>query len=109
VGDDGRVGAITSTDINRYLQRVTGGPFTSKTFRTWAATVFATTLFTREERPGSERARRSTVSRIIERVAAELGNTPAVCRKSYVHPAVVSAFTDGRLRSSTPEAVSTAS
>lgn len=96
--DAGKVTAVTSSDVNGYLKRVTGGPFTSKTFRTWAATVFATSLFTREERPGTERERRSVVSRIIERVAAELGNTPAVCRKSYVHPAVVIAYAEGRLR-----------
>jgi DNA topoisomerase-1 len=95
---DGELSAVTSSDVNAYLRKATGGEFTSKTFRTWAATVFATTLLTRDFAPVSARARKSAVSRVIERVAARLGNTPAVCRKSYVHPAVVTAFTDGNLR-----------
>jgi DNA topoisomerase I len=93
----GRLCAVTSSDVNTYLRRAMGGHFSSKSFRTWAATVFATTLLTRAEAPESERARKSAVSRVIERVAEQLGNTPAVCRKSYVHPAVLEAFTDGSL------------
>jgi DNA topoisomerase-1 len=95
--EDGRLRTISSSDVNRYLKAATGGDFTSKTFRTWAATVFATTLLTREPPPESERASKKTVSRVIEQVAAQLGNTPAVCRKSYVHPAVVTAFSAGAL------------
>jgi DNA topoisomerase-1 len=96
--DEDKVHAVTSADVNSYLGRVTGGPFTSKTFRTWSATVLALDLLAAESLPASERALRSTVTRAIERVAARLGNTPAVCRKSYVHPAVLEAFSAGRLR-----------
>jgi DNA topoisomerase I len=94
---DGTPCAVTSSDVNAYLRRAMGGDFTSKSFRTWAATVFATTLLTRVDPPASVKARKSTLSRVIEHVAEQLGNTPAVCRKSYVHPAVLQAFADGSL------------
>lgn len=69
---------ITSGDVNEYLREATGSDFTAKDFRTWAATVEAARL----RRDGEER------TSVIRAVARRLGNTPAVCRKSYIHPAI---------------------
>ena len=87
---------ITSTDVNEYLRRTMGRPFTAKTFRTWAGTL-TTAVLLAGEAPPEGRAGERTVRRAIERVAEQLGNTVAVCRKSYVHPAVVNAFREGSL------------
>jgi DNA topoisomerase-1 len=84
--------AITSDDVNDYLREVTGDDFTAKDFRTWAGTVTAVKVLARAE-AGSE----ATVVAAIDEVAAELGNTRAVARNSYVHPDVVSGYLDGTL------------
>ncbi|MCK6449284.1 MAG: hypothetical protein L6R19_00275 [Alphaproteobacteria bacterium] len=79
-----------------------GTDFTAKDFRTWSATLPATTLLEREAPPRGTAAARRTINRCIGTVAAALGNTPAVCRKSHVHPGVFSAFVDGRLKGARP-------
>ena len=82
--------AISSTDVNAYLGRVMRGDFTAKDFRTWAATVAAAEAFLADaDSPGPGMSKR-----IIAAAAAELGNTPAVCRRSYIHPLVLLAATD---------------
>jgi DNA topoisomerase-1 len=78
---------ITSDDINAYIREATGGDFTAKDFRTWAATVLAVTELCQLEPATSETARKRGLAKAIRQVAARLGNTPAVCRSSYVHPA----------------------
>jgi DNA topoisomerase-1 len=88
--DGSRVRAISSTDVNAYLGRVMRGDFTAKDFRTWAATVAAAEAFLADaDSPGPDMSKR-----IIAAAAAELGNTPAVCRRSYIHPLVLLAATD---------------
>jgi DNA topoisomerase-1 len=94
--EDGEYRAITSTDVNRYLKSTMGRPFTAKTFRTWAGTL-ATAVLLAAELPPRGKSGERTVRRAIERVAEQLGNTATVCRKSYVHPAVVHAWRDGAL------------
>jgi len=96
-GADGRYHAVTSTDVNAYIRRATGGPFSAKVFRTWSATVLAT-VFLSESLPGrTATARRASLLSAIDRVAEHLGNTRAICRKSYVHPLVIDAYESDRL------------
>lgn len=97
VDDDGAPAPVTSSDVNAYLQEVGGGPFTAKDFRTWAATITAAALLCTIEHPGSLRECRRCVKEMLESVAERLGHTPTVCRKSYVHPALIDDFTAGRL------------
>jgi DNA topoisomerase-1 len=93
----GRVVDIGSADVNAYLKEVTGEAFTSKDFRTWAGTVLAATLLRQCEAAASEREAKKNVVQAIEQVAAQLGNTRAVCRKCYVHPAVIDSYLDGSI------------
>jgi DNA topoisomerase-1 len=93
----GRVVDIGSADVNEYLRQVTGEAFTSKDFRTWAGTVLALTLLRECEVVDSERLAKKNIVLAIEQVAAQLGNTRAVCRKCYVHPAVIDSYLDGSL------------
>ncbi len=88
---------IGSADVNDYLREITGQEFTAKDFRTWAGTVLAA-MALREFAPHDSppEAKRNVV-RAIEHVAERLGNTPAICRKCYVHPAVLDAYIDGSL------------
>jgi DNA topoisomerase-1 len=95
--DDGTRRSVGSEDVNAYLKEITGQEFTAKDFRTWAATVLAASALAAREAGGSRRARSRTVMRAIECVAARLGNTPSICRKSYVHPSVIAFFLDGSL------------
>jgi DNA topoisomerase-1 len=88
---------ITSDDINAYIRESTGGDFTTKDFRTWAATVLAVVALAGLAIATSETARKKSVATAIRQVAARLGNTPAVCRASYVHPEVVASYMDGSL------------
>jgi DNA topoisomerase-1 len=89
VDDDGEVRDIGSSDINEYLQEISGQDFTAKDFRTWAGTVAAAWALEEFEAFDSEVQAKQNILRAIEKVAATLGNTPAVCRKCYVHPAVL--------------------
>ncbi len=94
--DNGERHSVTSSDINRYLQELTGAEFTAKHYRTWAGSALALTLL-RELEWQPESAAKKHVVAIIKEVAAELRNTPAVCRKCYIHPAVIEAFHAGEL------------
>ena len=89
--------AIGSADVNAYLEEITGQPFTAKDFRTWAATVLAALALAAAESFESEAAAKRNVTRAIEQVAAQLGNTVAVCRKSYVHPEIVECYLERTL------------
>jgi DNA topoisomerase-1 len=93
----GRARTVTSDDVNAYLQEITGRDFTAKDFRTWSATVLAAWTLAEAEAAASDTARKRTVRRAVEAVARRLGNTPAICRKSYVHPTVVESYLDGSL------------
>jgi DNA topoisomerase-1 len=114
--EDGQPATIDSADVNEYIREVAGDEFTAKDFRTWAGTVLAAISLCamcigaggandnarvaagararlRRRRPPGKR----DVVRAIEQVSRRLGNTPSVCRKSYVHPEVIGAFLDGSL------------
>lgn len=91
---DGSVRTLTSTDVNDYLREAAGDNFTAKDFRTWHGTVQALEL-TRlacenTNEAGTPNAMRYCTKQVLETVARQLGNTPAVCKKAYVHPAVLS-------------------
>ena len=90
--EDGETRPLCATDVNQYLQEITGADYTSKDFRTWGATVIATVLLTRYGLPEQSTERTRTVNRALRAAAHALGNTLAVCRKSYVHPGVVDAY-----------------
>ncbi|HKO93199.1 MAG TPA: DNA topoisomerase IB, partial [Polyangiaceae bacterium] len=97
---DGQPHAVTSGDVNEYLRRVTGEPFSAKDFRTWSGTLLALHQLDGSAAPGSEREARRAVRQALEQVSAELGNTVSVCRKSYVHPLVIDQYTRGELAAS---------
>ena len=91
----GRRRDVTSTDVNAYLKEITGEDFTAKDFRTWSATVLACTSL-RGFKPASSRAQaKKNVLLAVDAVAGVLGNTRSVCRKSYIHPAIVEAYESG--------------
>jgi DNA topoisomerase-1 len=89
--------AIDSADVNDYLFRITGQPFTAKDFRTWAGTVLTCRILGEFESFDSPAQAKRNVVRAIEAVAARLGNTPSVCRKCYVHPAVLDCYLNGNM------------
>jgi DNA topoisomerase IB len=91
--------AIDSGQVNDYLRERMGGDFTAKDFRTWHATLHALTLLDGTPLPErrSDAALRRCMNGIVKEVAAGLRNTPAVCRKSYINPAVFAAWQNGRL------------
>ncbi len=95
--EDGKRQEVDSADVNAYLQEITGEGFTAKDFRTWAGTVLASLALSEFESFDSQAAAKRNVTRAIEQVAAQLGNTVAVCRKSYIHPEVVECYLDGSL------------
>lgn len=97
VDQRGRCQRIDSADVNRYLKEVTGEEFTAKDFRTWAGTVLAATALREGGAAASMAAGKRYVIRAIEAVAGMLGNTRAVCRRSYIHPLVIDAYMDGSL------------
>ena len=94
-GEDGKPHGITSGDVNAYLHDVCGPDISAKDFRTWAGTVEAALAFDAldDKHPGKK-----TVKAVVAQVAGRLGNTIAVCRKCYIHPAVFQAFERGRLK-----------
>jgi DNA topoisomerase-1 len=93
--DDGTVKSVSSTDVNDYLREVSGGEFTAKDFRTWGGTLSAAKELDGFDPPASETAGKRDIVAAIDRVAETLGNTRAVCRKCYIHPAVLVAFQAG--------------
>jgi DNA topoisomerase-1 len=92
--------AVGSADVNDYLRAVTGQEFTAKDFRTWGASVLAAAALRAVPAPRSAAEARRRVSEACRRVSERLGNTPAICRNSYVHPAVLDAHADGVLADS---------
>jgi DNA topoisomerase-1 len=93
--DHRRVRVLTSSDVNQYLREISGGPFTAKDFRTWAGTLTAAEALDQMPEPASKAHGSKCIVRAIDRVADALGNTRAVCRKGYIHPAVFDAYLEG--------------
>jgi DNA topoisomerase-1 len=94
---DGGHQTIGSGDVNDYIREIAGDEFTAKDFRTWAGTVLAFAALAEIGAASDGKAAKSNVLQAVDRVAAQLNNTRAVCRKYYVHPAVLEAYESGRL------------
>jgi DNA topoisomerase-1 len=101
--DNGELRGIDSEDVNTYLREISGTDFTAKDFRTWAGTVLAVAALRDTDPPVSAADARRKVKKAVESVALVLGNTPAVCRASYIHPDVLQAYLDGSLNKQSPE------
>lgn len=97
VDELGAVHAVTSGDVNDYIRTIAGGEYTAKDFRTWAGTVIAADELRRCPTCNNQRQQKREVLRAIENVSQRLGNTPSVCKKSYVHPAVIDAYFRGTI------------
>src|SRR6476646_9963262 len=89
---DGEVGDVSSQDVNDYLRQIAGEDFTAKDFRTWGGTVLAAIALSKQEEFETKKQAKANIKTAICAVAELLGNTPAVCRKCYVHPVIVEAY-----------------
>src|SRR6058998_37897 len=96
VANDGEVRDVTSQDVNDYLRGITNEDFTAKDFRTWAGTVLAAIALSAQGEFETKKQAKANVKTAICAVAELLGNTSAICRKCYVHPAIVKAYLSGR-------------
>jgi DNA topoisomerase-1 len=85
---------LTARDVNAYLHETLGVPYSAKDFRTWGGTLRAATVLAELGPAGSETEAKRNVATTMRLVAAELGNTPTICRKSYVHPMVIARYLD---------------
>jgi DNA topoisomerase I len=94
---EGKSVEIGSEDVNEYLQSISNQPFTAKDFRTWAGTVLAAIALSQMEQVDSKAAAKKNVVTAVEAVSRMLGNTAAICRKCYIHPAVITRYMDGTL------------
>jgi DNA topoisomerase-1 len=97
VDEEGNRRAIDSADVNDYLREISGEEITAKDFRTWAATNLAALALQEFELFDTEAKRKRAVVRAVEKVAKHLGNTPAICRRCYIHPAIFDGYLDGSL------------
>jgi DNA topoisomerase-1 len=95
--NEGNRHSIDSADVNDYLREIAGDDFTAKDFRTWAGTVLACELLRQAEPADSQTQAKKNVVAAIKTVAERLGNTPSVCRKCYVHPAVMESYLTGAM------------
>jgi DNA topoisomerase-1 len=86
---------VESGDVNAYLRHISGTDFTAKDFRTWAGTVWVARELKKYPPPGSASRAKKNIVAAIARAAARLGNTPAICKKCYVHPAIVDSYLEG--------------
>ena len=99
VGDnDGEIESISSGDVNDYIRATTAADFSAKDFRTWAGSLRMAEALTRIGPARTQAGAKHRVGRALDEVAAQLGNTPSVCRKCYVHPVVFEAYERGELK-----------
>jgi DNA topoisomerase-1 len=104
---DGALQSVESSDVNDYLREISGEDITAKDFRTWAGTVLAFRALCSLDPASSATESKRNIVAAIKSVASSLGNTPAVCRRSYVHPGVVDAYLEGSLGTKLVEAAET--
>ena len=95
--EQGEQRALEASEVNDYLRAITGEDYTAKDFRTWAGTVLAVLALREFEKFDSATQAKRNVVRAIEAVAGRLGNTPTICRKCYIHPAVIDSYLDGTM------------
>ena len=97
LGEDGKVHDVTSSDVNAYLREISGTDITAKDFRTWTGTVLAAHALAEFEEVDTAAKAKKNIRAAIEQVSARLGNTPAICRKCYVHPEIINSYLDREL------------
>jgi DNA topoisomerase-1 len=97
VDDEGERHSVGSADVNAYLRTLTGEDYTAKDFRTWAGTMLAAMTLHESQKFDSAAQAKKNIVLAIEDVAKKLGNTPTICRKCYVHPAVIDSYLDGTM------------
>jgi DNA topoisomerase-1 len=98
LAEDGSIQTVRSDDVNVYLREISGADFTAKDFRTWAGTMLTAQALRAAPAPGADSGpAKKAVAAAIAQTAARLGNTPSVCRKCYVHPAVLESYLDGTM------------
>ena len=97
IDETGERRCIDSGDVNEYIRSIAGDSFSAKDFRTWAGTFLATQNLVEAGPAESETAKKKKIVEVVKSVAASLGNRPATCRKYYIHPIVIDAYTDERL------------
>jgi DNA topoisomerase-1 len=107
VSDDGESRNVTSQDVNDYLREITNENFTAKDFRTWAGTLLTAIALNAQDEFETKKQAKANLKTAISAVARLLGNTPAICRKCYVHPAIVEAYLHGRQIAGLGEAIGT--
>ena len=95
--EEGKLCNVTSQDANDYLREITGEDFTAKDFRTWAGTVLTAMALNAQEKFATKKEAKSNLKNAIAAAAKLLRNTPTVCRKCYVHPAIVESYLNGNL------------
>src|SRR5947209_14892200 len=98
VDEAGEAKSVESSDVNDYLREISGEDFTAKDFRTWAGTILAARFLRESVADPETRGAKKELVAAIARVADELGNAPAVCKKGYIHPAVIAAYLAGGLK-----------
>ena len=108
VDDGGEVRNVTSQDVKDYLREITNENFTAKDFRTWAGTVLAAIALGAQGECETKKQAKANVKTAVCAVAELLGNSPAICRKCYVHPAIVKAYLSGRQIPGVGEAIKNA-
>jgi len=97
IDENGEQHTVDSADVNDYLREITGEEITAKDFRTWAATHLAAEALRELEPIENDRLRKKGIVRAVETVAKHLGNTPAICRRCYIHPAILDSYLEGTL------------
>ena len=107
VEDDGQVRDVTSQNVNDYLREITGADFTAKDFRTWAGTLLAALALNVQGKFETNKQAKANVKTAICAVAELLGNTPAICRKCYVHPGIVETYLNGKQIAGLADAIKT--
>ena len=96
VNGDGKPSPVRPGDLNNYIKEATDPGFSAKDFRTWAGTLLASMHLAEIGCCDDEKLKKKNVVSVVKKVAEDLGNTPAVCRSSYIHPAVIKAYESGR-------------
>ncbi len=97
VDESGETRDVTSSDVNAYLREISGRDITAKDFRTWQGTVLAALALREFQKSDNQAGAKKNIREAIQRVAARLGNTPAICRKCYIHPEILTAYIGGSL------------
>jgi len=96
LGEDGKARPVTPRDVNEYIKTHMAPEFSAKDFRTWGGTLLAAVTLAEIGAPETQAEAKRNVVRAVRRVAEHLGNTPAVCRKCYIHPTVLDHYVAGR-------------